>query len=103
MWFQLIWFGLFIMWAFLYQRYASDTLLGFGILSLLFAMVGFFLTGAIMFLRKENPYTLTQNWFGIRMFSHGLWPRIFGLFIMLLSGAVLIVLIMPVIKKIFVY
>lgn len=100
-WFQLPWFILLVIWAILYQQYPNKLFLALFNLSLSFLMVGLFLIGAIMFLRKENPYTLTEKWFGIRIFSRGIWPRIIGLYLLLISIAVLITLLLPATIRIF--
>jgi len=98
--FQITGFAFFLGWGLLYQHYQLTFFLIMGVMLLILTAIGFFLTGAVMFFRRENPYTLTENWFGIRHFSHGLMPRIFGLLIMLLSGAGIIALIIPLMRQI---
>lgn len=45
----------------------------------------FFIMGLIIFIRRENPYTITYEFFRWKIFSHGLIPQLLGLFIMSIS------------------
>jgi hypothetical protein len=83
-----------LVWLFIFiQLLGCGTLvLGAELLdsNLLVAYLGLFLfflplffQGLLFFLRKENPFTLTGRWFGVKTFSHGIWAQINGIILML--------------------
>lgn len=47
--------------------------------------LGLFMIGLALFVRKENPYTVSHEFFGIRLLAYGLVPRTVGFLAMALS------------------
>ena len=69
----------------------------FGCELMLMAFV-LFSIGLIMFAKRENPNTLSQTLFGWKLFSQGIVPQIYGLFLMILSGSAIISLLWAFIR-----
>ena len=53
---------------------------------LMLMMLGLFLTGLTLFVKKENPNSFTQTFFGWKFFSKGIVPQLLGLFMMTISS-----------------
>ena len=89
-----------VVWGILLQQRPTDTMAFLFGLGFIMLMVDFFMIGLVMVLKKENPYTLTKTLFGMRFFSHGIWPQIIGAFIMFLAGASMVALVTPLVRLI---
>lgn len=82
--------------CFLLGQNLQSTTMVLGSVSEILLYLGFFwgfLFGLIMFIRRENPYTLTGLWFGKQVFAKGNIPRLYGMFIMLITVFFLVVAI----------
>ncbi len=76
-----------VVFAFLLNKSPTNLLLSFLFgLNLFLIASTFFVVGFVMFVRAEDPITISEGWFGIRKLSQGNWPRIQGIFIMIIAG-----------------
>lgn len=87
-------------WGILLQQRPTGAMVFLFGLGFMMLMIDFFMIGFVMVLKKENPYTLTETLFGMRFFSHGIWPQIIGVFIMFLAGASMVALVTPLVRLI---
>jgi hypothetical protein len=78
----------------------SQTTLGIIITGLLcMSFVGLFTMGLVLFVRRENPYTVTHEFFGIRLFAYGIVARVTGLLIMILAFLGVCILVVTLLRN----